>query len=77
MTTDGTSLIMSDGTSNLTYLDPETFKINRILGVSDNNGPVGNINELEYVNGKILANIYQSASIIRIDPNTRAGNWQS
>jgi glutamine cyclotransferase len=70
MTTDGTSLIMSDGSSNLTYLDPETFKINRILGVSDNNGPVGNINELEYVNGKILANIYQTASIIRIDPNT-------
>ncbi len=70
MTTDGTSLIMSDGSSNLTFLDPETFKINRILGVSDNNGPVGNINELEYVNGKILANIYQTASIIRIDPNT-------
>jgi glutaminyl-peptide cyclotransferase len=70
MTTDGTSLIMSDGSSNLTYLDPETFKINRILGVTDNNGPVGNINELEYVNGKILANIYQTASIIRIDTNT-------
>jgi glutaminyl-peptide cyclotransferase len=70
MTTDGTSLIMSDGSSNLTYLDPETFKINRILGVSDNNGPVGNINELEYVDGKILANIYQTATIIRIDPNT-------
>jgi glutaminyl-peptide cyclotransferase len=70
MTTDGTSLIMSDGSSNLTFLDPVTFKTNRIVGVTDNNGPVGNINELEYVNGTILANIYQTPYIIRIDPNT-------
>jgi glutaminyl-peptide cyclotransferase len=70
MTTDGSSLIMSDGSSNLTYLDPETFKTIRIVGVTDNNGPVGNINELEYVNGNILANIYQTPYIIRIDPNT-------
>jgi glutaminyl-peptide cyclotransferase len=70
MTTDGTSLIMSDGSSNLTFLDPVTFKTNRILGVSDNNGPVGNINELEWVNGNILANIYQTSYIIRIDPNS-------
>jgi glutamine cyclotransferase len=70
MTTDGNSLIMSDGTSNLTFLDPVTFKTNRILGVTDNNGPIGNINELEYVNGAILANIYQTGYIIRIDPNT-------
>jgi glutamine cyclotransferase len=70
MTTDGNSLIMSDGSSNLTYLDPSTFKTNRIVGVTDNNGPVGNLNELEYVNGNILANIYQTPYIIRIDPNS-------
>jgi glutamine cyclotransferase len=70
MTTDGSSLIMSDGSSNLTYLDPLTFKTNRIVGVTDNNGPVGNINELEFVNGNILANIYQTPYIIRIDPNS-------
>ncbi len=70
MTTDGNDLIMSDGSSNLTFLDPETFKTNRILGVTDNNGPVGNINELEYVNGTVLANVYQTAYIIRIDPKT-------
>jgi glutaminyl-peptide cyclotransferase len=70
MTTDGSSLIMSDGSSNLTWLDPVTFKTIRILGVTDNNGPVGNINELEWVNGKILANVYQTPYIIRIDPNT-------
>jgi glutamine cyclotransferase len=70
MTTDGSSLIMSDGSSNLTYLDPVSFKTIRIVGVTDNNGPVGNINELEYVKGNILANIYQTPYIIRIDPNT-------
>jgi glutaminyl-peptide cyclotransferase len=70
MTTDGKSLIMSDGSSNLTFLDPVTFKTNRMLGVTDNNGPVGNINELEYVNGNILANIYQTPYIIRIDAST-------
>jgi glutaminyl-peptide cyclotransferase len=70
MTTDGSSLIMSDGSSNLTWLDPVTFKTIRILGVTDNNGPVGNINELEWVNGKILANVYQTPYIIRIDPGT-------
>jgi glutamine cyclotransferase len=70
MTTDGTSLIMSDGSSNLTYLDPVSFKTNRIVGVTDNNGPVGNLNELEWVNGNILANIYQTPYIIRIDPST-------
>src|ERR1700712_2420898 len=70
MTTDGSSLIMSDGSSNLTYLDPVTFKTIRIVGVTDVNGPVGNINELEFVNGKILANLYQTPYIIRIDPNS-------
>ncbi len=70
MTTDGTSLIMSDGSSNLTYLDPVSFKTIRIVGVTDNNGPVGNINELEWVNGSILANIYETPYIIRINPAT-------
>lgn len=70
MTTDGTSLIMSDGSSNLTFLDPVSFKTNRIVGVTDNNGPVGNINELEWVNGSILANIYETPYIIRINPAT-------
>jgi len=68
MTTDGSSLILSDGSSNLTYMDPISFKTTKIVGVTDNNGPVGNINELEWVNGTILANIYQTPYIIRIDP---------
>ncbi|MFI5194769.1 MAG: glutaminyl-peptide cyclotransferase, partial [Chitinophagales bacterium] len=68
MTTDGSSLILSDGTSNLTFLNPNTFKTEKILGVTDNNGPVGNINELEYIKGSIYANIYESSNIVRIDP---------
>ncbi|HVY76778.1 MAG TPA: glutaminyl-peptide cyclotransferase [Puia sp.] len=68
MTTDGSSLILSDGSSNLTFLDPQTFKILKIVGVKDNNGPVGNINELEYIKGSVYANIYQTSDIIRIDP---------
>lgn len=68
MTTDGTYLIMSDGSSNLSYHDPAGFKLIKILGVSDNNGPVANINELEYIDGFIYANIYQTNYIIKIDP---------
>ena len=68
LTTDGTNLIVSTGDSNLYFVDPETFKITKIVGVSDNNGPVGNLNELEYVDGVIYSNIYLSDLIIKIDP---------
>ncbi len=67
MTTDGTYLIMSDGTSNINYLDPNNFKLIKILGVSDNNGPVAAINELEYINGFIYANLYGTNYIAKID----------
>jgi len=70
MTTDGTYLIMSDGSSNLSFLDPNNFKLIRVLGVTDNNGPVNNLNELEYINGFIYANIYQTTYIDKIDPSS-------
>ena len=70
MTTDGMNLIMSDGSSNIRYYDPAGFKLLKILGVTDNNGPVGNINELEYINGYIYANIYETNDIIQIDPSS-------
>ncbi|MEO5999815.1 MAG: glutaminyl-peptide cyclotransferase [Chitinophagaceae bacterium] len=70
LTNDGTSLIMSDGTSNLQYLDPESLKVLKILGVQDNNGPVGNINELEYIKGFIYANQYGTAYVLKIDPGS-------
>jgi glutaminyl-peptide cyclotransferase len=70
MTTDGTYLIMSDGTSNISYLDPNTFRLVRILGVTDNNGPVSNINELELIKGFLYANQWQTNYILKIDPSS-------
>jgi glutamine cyclotransferase len=69
LTNDGSVLIMSDGSSNLYMKDPSTFKTLKILGVQDNNGPVGSLNELEYVDGFIYANIWNSNFIIKIDPS--------
>jgi len=68
MTTDGTYLIMTDGTSNISYLDPNNFKLIKILGVNNNNGFIGNLNELEYIDGFIYANQYQTNNILKIDP---------
>lgn len=68
MTTDGTHLIMSDGTSNINYLDPTTFRLIKVLGVTDNNGPVSNINELELIKGYLYANQWQTNYILKIDP---------
>lgn len=67
MTTNGTDLIISTGSSNLYLVDPETFRIKKILGVSDNNGPIGNLNELEFIDGVVYANIYESDYIIKIN----------
>ena len=69
LTTNGTDLIVTTGDSNLYFVDPETFKIRKIVGVSDNNGPVGNLNELEYVKGFVYSNIYLTDFIIKIDPD--------
>ena len=69
ITTDSTNLIVSDGSSNLYYLNPTDFSTVKILGVNDNNGPVNNLNELEYINGYIYANKYQSNYILKIDPS--------
>lgn len=67
MTNDGKHLIMNNGSNNLYYRDPETFKIVKTLGVYDNNGAVASINELEFVDGVIYSNIYQTNYIIKID----------
>lgn len=68
LTNDGKSLIMSDGTSSLSFLDPESLKVTNVIGVSDQNGPVGNINELEYINGSLYANQWLTPYILKIDP---------
>lgn len=70
MTHDSASLIMSDGSSNLYYMDPETLQVQKIVSVVDHNGPVSNINELEYVDGFIYSNQWQTNYILKIDPNS-------
>lgn len=67
MTTNGADLVMSDGTSNITYLDPNTFKVVKTLTVTDNNGPVSNVNELELIHGYLYANQWQTNYILKID----------
>jgi len=68
-TTDSANIIMSDGTPAVTWLDPVTFKTVKIIQVKDENGPVKNVNELEYIKGFIYANIYGTNYIIKIDPS--------
>lgn len=70
LTQDGESLILSDGTSELRFLDPETFAERRRVRVTWRGQPVREINELEFVRGEVLANIWHSALIVRIDPAT-------
>jgi len=70
ITHDGQRLIMSDGTSTLHFLDPETLdEIDRI-GVYDQNGPVTRLNELEYIHGEVYANVWKTDRIARIDPQS-------
>lgn len=68
LTTDGKQIIMSDGTAQLRFLDPVTLAEKRRLNVTINGSPINKINELEYVDGEILANIWFTDFIIRIDP---------
>jgi glutamine cyclotransferase len=70
MTTNGANLIMSDGTSNITYLDPNTFQVVKTLNVTDNNGPVSNVNELELIHGYLYANQWQTDYILKIDTSS-------
>ncbi len=73
---DGKDLVMSDGTSVLRFLDPVTFKENRRIGVRDRSGPVSLINELEFIDAEIWANIWQEDRIARISPRTgRVIGW--
>lgn len=69
LTYDGQQLIMSNGTATLSFLDPETFNKIGELQVR-NTQPVDRINELEYIQGEIFANIWKTNKIARIDPTT-------
>jgi glutaminyl-peptide cyclotransferase len=70
LTEDGKSLILSDGSSTLHFLDPETFHELRKITVKDHGNPVDKLNELEYIHGEIYANIWYSDRIARISPST-------
>jgi glutamine cyclotransferase len=67
---DGTRLIMSDGSAQLTFRDPDTFAVLGQVTVMDDRGLVDNLNELEYVDGSILANVWQTNQVAQIDPDT-------
>lgn len=68
LTTNGTDLILSDGSSTLSFLDPGTFRVRRRVSVRDGVRPVERLNELEFVNGKVLANVWLTDRIAVIDP---------
>ncbi len=70
LTTDGTLLVMSDGSPTITFRDPATLKVSRSIQVIGPSGPVKDVNELEWVRGFILANVWGSDVIIRIDPSS-------
>ena len=70
LTTDGKSLIMSDGSDSLRVVSPETFKVERVVHVKYRGAPLKQLNELEYDRGDVLANVYQTNWVLRIDPTT-------
>ena len=70
LTHDGTDLIASDGSSILRFLDPRTRELRRELSVHDDGVPVTDLNELEFIQGRVYANIWYSERIAVIDPGT-------
>jgi len=70
LATDGTSLIMSDGSDSLRWLSPTTFVTERVVHVTHENSALSKLNELEYIDGELYANVYESDWVARIDPAT-------
>lgn len=70
LTYDGNHLILSDGTPELRFLDPETMTLSHSINVTLNGRPVRRLNELEWIDGMIWANIWETRSIVRIDPES-------
>ncbi len=62
-------LILSDGSANLYFVNPDDFKIKSTIQVTDNTGPVNELNELEWIKGYVFANVYQTDHIVKIDPS--------
>jgi glutamine cyclotransferase len=76
LTHDGKHLIMSDGTPMLYFLDPQTFEQVRKIMVLDKDNALWGLNELEYIEGQIYANVWPRERVVRIDPKTgRVNGW--
>ena len=69
---DGSKLYMDDSTNRIWFLDKDTYRAKGFIDVYDDKGPIDSINELEYIDNKIYANIWQTDNIIVIDPKTGA-----
>ena len=72
LTTDGTRLIMSDGTPQLRFLDPMTLMTTGTVTVTESGDPVRNLNELEMIGSDLFANVWTTDRIVRIDPKSGA-----
>lgn len=70
LTYNGENLIMSDGTHHLYFLDTQMYTVIKTLEIVDFDGQVSMLNELEYINGEVYANVYMTDRIARIDPQT-------
>ncbi|MBC8053878.1 MAG: glutaminyl-peptide cyclotransferase [Sphingobacteriaceae bacterium] len=68
----GTHILNTDGTNNIYFLNKKTYQKESTLEVYDNNGPVTQLNEIEFIDGKIYANIWQKDDIVIIDPKSGA-----
>lgn len=68
LTSNGSELVMSDGTETLRFVDPRTFKVSRTLKVTVQGRPLRMLNELEWVSGQVLANVWMTDYVVRIDP---------
>lgn len=76
LTSDAESLVLSDGSNHLRFLDPDTFKVKKSVSVRDGGAAVTQLNELEFVRGEIYANVWHTNSIARIDPQSgRVIGW--
>ena len=70
LTSDGKNIIMSDGTNIITYLEPDSLKVVKTLNVTFSGSPALDMNELEFINGYLYANIWTTNNIAKIDPRT-------
>ena len=70
ITNNGSDLIISDGSANLYFVNPQDFKVKSTVAVQTNFGPVDNLNELEFIEGSVFANIYTTNKIVKINPES-------